>query len=124
MIAGTKAQTIQGTHPVCCLYVAEGKNCDAEMARQPALVRASRTEMARQEFRVRIELMEIHEVSERYPHIRSTTSKSTRRVMTPRAGREEKTRKKAGAKFINLPHLPVKTPLLKVLDLVIACNSG
>ena len=41
--------------------------------------------------------------------------------MNPKAGREEKTRKMARAKIINLPSLPVKLPCnLKVADLVIA----
>jgi len=58
-----------------------------------------KTEMASQEFRVRVELIEIHEVSERYPHIGSKTSKSTKEMMNPKAGREEKTRKMARAKI-------------------------
>ena len=36
------------------------------MARQPALVRAIKTGMANQEFRVRVELIEIREFLERY----------------------------------------------------------
>ena len=41
--------------------------------------------------------------------------------MNPKAGREEKTRKMARAKIINLPQLPVKLPCnLKVSDLVVA----
>ena len=64
--------------------IARGKNCDAEMARQPALVMAIKTEMASQEFRVRVELIEIHEFSERYRDIRSKTSK----MINPKAGRE------------------------------------
>ena len=43
-------------------------NCDTEVAGQPVLVRVMKTEMANQEFVVRVELIETHEVSERYPH--------------------------------------------------------
>ena len=57
-----------------------GKHCDAEMARQPALVRAVKTEMVSQECRFRVELIEISEFLERYPG--------------PKTGREEKTRKR------------------------------
>ena len=67
--------------------IARGKNCDAEMARQPALVMAIKTEMASQEFRVRVELIEIHEFSERYPDIRSKTSKSTKENDKPKGGK-------------------------------------
>ena len=45
--------------------------------------------------------------------------------MNLKTGREEKTRKMARAKIINLPHLPVKLPCkLKISDLIIACNAG
>ena len=75
------------TDKALILYIAGGQNCDAEVARQPALVRASKPEMASQEFKVRVELMEIHEVSERYPHIRSKTSKSTKESDEPKGGK-------------------------------------
>ena len=54
---GDQAQTLKTN---------KGKNCDAEMARQPALVRAIKTGIANQEFRVRVELIEIREFLERY----------------------------------------------------------
>ena len=57
------------------------------MAGQPVLVRVMKTEMANQEFGVRVELIETHEVSERYPHIRSRTSKSTKENDEPKGGK-------------------------------------
>ena len=74
-----KAQTLNLTRHSS--YVLQEANCDTEVARQPVLVRVIKTKMASQEFRVRVELMEIHEVSERYPHIGSKTSKSTKEMM-------------------------------------------
>ena len=69
------------------LCIAGGKNYDAEMARQPALVRAIKTEMASPEFRVRVELMEIHGFLERYPDITSKASKSTKENGKPKDGK-------------------------------------
>ena len=93
------------------------------MAGQPVLVRVMKTEMANQEFVVRVELIETYEVSERYPHFRSNTSKSTKENDEPKGGREDKTRKMASTKIIKFPSLPVKLPCnLKVGDLVMACN--
>ena len=66
MATVTKAQTLQ-TNKALILCVAGGKNCDAEMARQPALVRAIKTEMVSSDFRVRVEWIEIDEFLERYP---------------------------------------------------------
>ena len=60
---------------------------DTEVARQPILVGVIKTEMASQEFGVRVELIETHEVSERYPHIRSNTSKSTKENDEPKGGK-------------------------------------
>ena len=51
------------------------------------LIRVMKTEMASQEFGVRVELKETHEVSERYPHIRSNTLKSIKEMMNLKAGR-------------------------------------
>ena len=65
MATVTKAQTLN-TNKALILCIAGGKNCDAEMARQPARVRAIETEMANQEFRARVELIEIREFLERY----------------------------------------------------------
>ena len=59
MATETKAQTLN-TNTTLILCIAGSKNCDAEMARQPALVRAIKTGMANQEFRVRVELIEIY----------------------------------------------------------------
>ena len=68
-------------------YVLQEANCDTEMARQPVLVRVIKTKMASQEFKVRVELIETHEVSETYPHIRSKTSKSTKENDEPKGGK-------------------------------------
>ena len=99
-------------------------NRDTEVAGQPVLVRVIKTEMASQEFGVRVELIETH--SRKDIHTSDQVLQSPqRRMMNPKAGREEKTRKMARAKIINFPSLPVKLPCnLKVADLVIACNSG
>ena len=51
------------------------------------LVRVMKTEMASQEFGVRVDLIETHEVSERYPHIRPNTSKSTKENDEPKGGK-------------------------------------
>ena len=70
-----KAQTLN-SNKALILGIAGGKHCDAEMARQPTLVRAIKTEVGSQEFRVRVELIEINECSERYPDVKSQTSES------------------------------------------------
>ena len=77
MATVTKAKTLK-SNKAHILYIAGGKHCDAEMARQPALVRAIKTEMASKEFRVRVEFNEISEFLERYPDIKSKTTKSTK----------------------------------------------
>ena len=70
-----------------------GKHCDAEMARQPALVGAVKTEMINQECRVRVELIEISEFSERYPGVKSKTSKPTKENGKPKDGEGGKDKK-------------------------------
>ena len=99
-------------------YVLQKANCDTEMARQPVLVRVIKTEMASQEFKARVELIETHEVSETYPHIRSKTSKSTKENDEPKGGKGGKDTQDGKGKDIKLPCNP------KVSDLVIACNPG
>ena len=69
------------------LCIARGENYDAGMARQPALVRAIKTEMVDLKCIVRVELMEIHEFSEKHPDIRSKTSKSTKENDEPKGGK-------------------------------------
>ena len=86
MATVTKAQTLN-SNKALILCIAGGKHCDAEMARQPALVRAIKTEMASQEFRVRVEFIEINEFSERYPTTKSKTSKSTKENRKPKDGK-------------------------------------
>ena len=70
-----------------------GKHCDAEMARQPALVGAVKTEMINQECRVRVELVEISEFLERYPGVKSKTSKPTKENGKPKDGEGGKDKK-------------------------------
>ena len=65
MATVTKAQTLN-TNKARILCIAGDKNCGAEMARQPARVRAIKTGMANQVYRVRVELIEIREFLERY----------------------------------------------------------
>mmetsp|Transcript_28674 Transcript_28674/g.66468 ORF Transcript_28674/g.66468 Transcript_28674/m.66468 type:complete len:431 (-) Transcript_28674:100-1392(-) len=77
MATVTKAQTLK-SNKALILCIAGGRNCDAEMARQPALVRAIKTEMANQDFRVRVEWIEIDEFLERYPDARSKAPKSAK----------------------------------------------
>ena len=52
MATVTKAQTLNLTRHSS--FVLQEANCNAEMARQPALFRVIKTEMASQEFRVRV----------------------------------------------------------------------
>eukprot|EP00913_Durusdinium_trenchii_P019812 g18624.t1 len=75
MATVTKAQTLN-TNKALILCIAGGKNCDAEMGRQPALVRAIKTEMGKEDFRVRVEWIEIDEFLERYPSDALKASKS------------------------------------------------
>ena len=65
MATVTKAQTLN-TNKARILCIAGDKNCGAEMASQPARVRAIKTGMANQVYRVRVELIEIREFLERY----------------------------------------------------------
>ena len=70
MATVTKAKTLK-SNKAHIVDIARGKHCDAEMAGQPALVRAIKTAMASQEFRVRVEFNESSEFLERYPDIKS-----------------------------------------------------
>ncbi|CAE8648488.1 unnamed protein product [Polarella glacialis] len=65
MATVTKAQTL-GASKALILCIAGGNHCDAEMARQPTLVRAIKAEMEDPAFRVRVEWLEIAEFVERY----------------------------------------------------------
>jgi len=65
MATVTKAQTM-GVQKALIICIAGGKHCDAEMSRQPALVRAIKTEMEDSNFRVRVEWLEIEDFLERY----------------------------------------------------------
>ena len=66
MTTVSKAHELK-TNEARSLCIAGGKNCGAEMARQPVRVRAIKTGMAKPVYRVRVELIEIHELLERYP---------------------------------------------------------
>ena len=92
MATVTKAQTLN-SNKALILCIAGGKNCDAEMARQPALVKAIKTEMASQDFRVRVEWIEINEFLERYPEAKSKNSKSTKENVKPKDGKGGKDKK-------------------------------
>ena len=108
MATVTKAQTLN-SNKALILCIVGGKHCDAEMARQPALVRAIKTEMASQEFRVRVEFIEISEFLERYPDIKSNTSTSTKENGKPKDGKGGKDTQD-GAKIITRPFLPAPVP--------------
>ena len=82
----TKAKTLK-SNKAHSVYIARGRHCDAEMARQPALVRAIKTEMASQEFRVRVEFNKSSEFLERYPDMKSKTTKSTKENEKPKDGK-------------------------------------
>ena len=49
--------------------IAGGKDCDVEMDRQPAHARTIKTELASQEFRVRIEMIEVYDFLGKYPGV-------------------------------------------------------
>ena len=66
MTTVSKAHALK-TNEARILCIAGGKNCGAEMARQPARVSAIKTGMAKPGYRVRVELIEIREFLERYP---------------------------------------------------------
>ena len=66
MTTVSKAHALK-TKEARILCIAGGKNCGAEMARQPARVSAIKTGMAKPGYRVRVELIEIREFLERYP---------------------------------------------------------
>ena len=91
-------------------FLQDDRRSSIEVARQPALVRAARTEMASQEFGGHFELIEPMR-SRKDIHTSDQIFQSPqRRMMNPKAGREEKTRKMTRAKIINFPSLPVKRP--------------
>ena len=91
-------------------FLQDDRRSSIEVARQPALVRAARTEMASQEFGSHFELIEPMR-SRKDIHTSDQIFQSPqRRMMNPKAGREEKTRKMTRAKIINFPSLPVKRP--------------
>ena len=58
MTTVSKAHALK-TNEARILCIAGGKNCGAEMARQPARVSAIKTGMAKPGYRVRVELIEI-----------------------------------------------------------------
>ena len=82
----TKAKTLK-SNKAHSVYIARGRHCDAKMARQPGLVRAIKSEMASQEFRVRVEFDKSSEFLERYPDMKSKTTRSTRENEKPKDGK-------------------------------------
>ena len=68
------------------------------MVRQPALVGAVKTEMVSQECRVRVELIEISEFLERYPGLKSKTSKPAEENGKPKDGKAGKDKKDRSCK--------------------------
>ena len=64
MAAVVKAQTLRSDKTLI-LCIAVGKNCDAEMAKQPALVGASKTKMASQDDRGPGDGMETNDLGEK-----------------------------------------------------------
>ena len=98
-VQGPDVESEQGTW----LVYDGGKHCEAEMARQPALVRAVKTEMVSQECRVRVELIEISEFLERYPGVKSKTSKPTKESGKPKDGKGGKDKKEESVKVSGEP---------------------
>ena len=70
MATVARAQTLK-SNKTLILCIAGVKNCDAEMAKQPALVRASETEMASQDDRGPGDCMETNDFGERSPETES-----------------------------------------------------
>ena len=100
MATVTKAKTLK-SNKAHIVYIARGKPCDAEMAGQPALVRAIKTEMTSQELEFASDSMKA--VSS-WKDIRTSSQKlqsRQRRTESPKTGREEKTHKP------NLSHLHI-----------------
>ena len=66
MAAVAKAQTLK-SNKTLILCIAVGKNCDAKMAKHPALVRAGKTEMVSQDDRGPGDCMGTNDFGERSP---------------------------------------------------------
>ena len=98
-VQGSDVESEQGTW----LMYDGGKHCEAEMARQPALVRAVKTEMVSQECRARVELIEISEFLERYPGVQSKTSKPSKENGKPKDGEGGKDKKEESVKVSGEP---------------------
>ena len=79
MAAVAKAQTLK-SNKTLILCIAVGKNCDAKMAKQPALVRASKTEMVSQDDRGPGDCMGTNEFGERSLETESKDVQVTQRA--------------------------------------------
>ena len=89
---GVQGSDVESEHGTWRIYDG-GKHCEAEMARQPVVVRAGKTKMVSQECRARVELIEISEFLERYPGVQSRTSKPTKENGKPKDGEGGKVKK-------------------------------
>ena len=85
------------------LRAKKNKHCEAEMARQPVVVRAGKTKMVSQECRARVELIEISEFLERYPGVQSKTSKPSKENGKPKDGEGGKVKKEESGKVSGEP---------------------
>ena len=79
MAAVAKAQTLK-SNKTLILCIVGGKNCDAEMAKQPAQVRASKTEMASQDDKGPGDCKETNDFGERSPETESKDVQVTKRA--------------------------------------------
>lgn len=102
MATVTKAQTL-GLKKALIICIAGGKHCDAEMARQPHLVRAIKQEMEDESFRVRVEWLEAEDFFDRYG-----AEEGEGKGKAPKAKAEAKAEGKAKAKAEAQPAAPPK----------------
>jgi hypothetical protein len=109
MATVTKAQTM-GVNKALILCVSGGKNCDAEMGRQPQLVRAIKQEMADQSFRVRVEWMDVEDFYERWPATKGTIPRAPPNLLTGRQNVESKQPKQQGAQRSDVPQATASQP--------------
>jgi hypothetical protein len=85
MAVVTKAQTL-GVSNATILCISGGRQCDLEMARQPALVRAIRKEMGSEKFSIKVSWMDISDFRKEY-HTAKGAANNTKETTAPRAGK-------------------------------------
>ena len=83
MAVVTKAQTL-GVSNATILCISGGRQCDLEMARQPALVRAIRKEMGSDKFSIKVSWMDISDFRKEYHTAKAANN--TKETRAPRAG--------------------------------------